>query len=312
MSAPLVHIVTLNWNGLADTLECLESIDRLTYTNVKAIVVDNASDNNEADTIQNAFPDAIVLKQSENLGFCGGCNAGVKYALENNADFVMLLNNDTLVSPDLIQNLLDGIEGIENVGAVSPLIMYYPATDRIWFSKAEWLPERATFSLSPGDHEIEELQDKIPYPTQFACGCCLLAPANVFRSQGVLDERYFAFYDEAEWCARIRRNGFESYVVPSATIYHKVSRSTPSRVAAYLMARNRLLWMKENLPMRERWRSNRFFIKDVLGCLANLMHLTKEHNPRPYSRAVLLGYRDYFLRKFYKWDKAVEPKLFDP
>src|SRR5204862_2103450 len=123
--------------------------------------------------------------------------------------------------------------------------------------------ERAAFTLAFDPRGIDELQKGSPYTTQFACGCCLLAPANVFRKEGLLDERYFAFFDEAEWCERIRRHGLESYVVPKAVVYHKVSRSTPSRVAAYLMARNRLLWMKENLPIGVRWKSTGYLIKDL-------------------------------------------------
>jgi len=311
MNPPSVHIVILNWNGLADTLECLESIERLCYPNVKTIVVDNGSGSIEAESIQQAFPGVKVLKQSENLGFCGGCNIGIEYALNHNADYIMLLNNDALVLPDLIEKLLSGLSGLENVGAVSPLIFYYPAVDKIWFSRAKWIPERAAFSLAPDRRGTTELQNDPPYRTEFACGCCLLAPADVFRKEGLLDERYFAFYDEAEWCSRIRRNGLESYVIPSATVYHKGSRSTPSRVAAYLMTRNRLLWMKENLSIGERWKSRSYLIRDIGGNIANLLGLTKEHQPRQRSQAVLLGYRDYFLRKFYKWDKAVEAKLFD-
>jgi len=311
VSSPSVYIVILNWNGLDDTLECLASIAKLSYSNVKTIVVDNGSEDDQAAVIAEAFPNITVLAQPENLGFCGGCNVGIKEALEKNADFVMLLNNDTLVSPDLIESILDGISGIEKIGAVSPLILNYPQTDKVWFAKAQWIPERAEFSLDPEQRDVDELLGKDPYRSLFACGCCLVAPADVFRSEGLLDERYFAFFDEAEWCFRIRRKGLESYVVPSAVVYHKGSQSTPSSVAGYLMTRNRMLWMKENLTFGLRLKSLSYLLRDIFGNLANILGLTKEHQSRQYSRAVILGYRDYFLRKFYKWDKSAEATLFD-
>src|SRR5215203_3182643 len=108
METPSVHIIILNWNGLADTLECLASIRRLTYPNVRVKVIDNASANNEAEIIEKSFPEVEVLKQKENLGFCGGCNVGMKRAIEQGAGFVMLLNNDSLVSPGLIEALIEG------------------------------------------------------------------------------------------------------------------------------------------------------------------------------------------------------------
>jgi len=121
---PSINIIILNWNGIADTIECLDSIGKLTYPNVTAIVVDNGPKEDPAKQIAGAFPGAVVLPQKENLGLCGGCNVGIKYALDNGADYVMLLNNDALVTPDLVENLIAGFEKAGNAGAVSPLIRW--------------------------------------------------------------------------------------------------------------------------------------------------------------------------------------------
>lgn len=310
MNLPAVYIVILNWNGLEDTLECISSLEKLTYTNVKIIVVDNGSGNNEAETIEQKFPAATVLKQAENIGFCGGCNVGIKYALENNADYVMLLNNDTLVSLDLLGNLLTGMNDLDNVGAISPLILWYPEKEKIWFSHAEWKKERAAFSLFKATDNYSKLKDSSPYETEFTCGCCLFASADMFRQEGLFDERYFAFFDEAEWCARLKRKDFKFYVVPTATIFHKGSRSTPGLVSTYLMTRNRLLWMKENLSFRNRLQSFPFLTKNLLGQFLNILGLTKEHMSKQHSRAIIQGYKDYFLGNFYKWDKKTEKIIF--
>src|SRR5215203_1246099 len=258
MNLPLVHIIILNWNGLNDTSECLAAIKKLTYPNVHVQVIDNASKNGEAEIIEQRFPEVEVLKQTENLGFCGGCNAGMKKALAENADFVMLLNNDAIVSPNLIEALVEGYEGLENPGAVSPVIFKYPETDKIWFSiarwEAFWKTGEAKFRLAL-DEDYASLKDKNPYETEFACGCCLFVSTDVIKRIGLFDERYFAFFDEAEWCVRMKKQGFTSYIVPSAFMYHKVGGSTPSLVSIYLLARNRLLWMKENLSFRQKIKS---------------------------------------------------------
>src|SRR5215207_2496677 len=109
-----VHIIILNWNGLENTLECLASVRELSYPNLRVHVVDNASANDEAEIIEKKFSEVNVLRQTENLGFCGGCNAGIKQALAEDADFVMLLNNDALVLPDLIEKLVEAYEKLEN------------------------------------------------------------------------------------------------------------------------------------------------------------------------------------------------------
>jgi len=310
MKSPTVHIVTLNWNGLEDTLECLESISKLTYPAVTTVVVDNGSRNQEAETIENRFPEAVLLKQSENLGFCGGCNAGIRYAMNNGADYVMLLNNDTLVPPDLLEKLFAGLNGLEKVGAVSPIILEYPETEKIWFSRARWEPERALFSLADGNEGYEDIAETTPYNSEFASGCCLLTPIQTFKTGGLLDERYFAFYDEAAWCSHIRRLGFESFVIPSAFMYHKVSKGTPALVSTYLLSRNRLLWMKENLNLAARARSFGYLAKEVTWHACNLLGLTKEHYSKQHSRALLQGYKDYFRRRFNRWNERTEAIIF--
>jgi GT2 family glycosyltransferase len=306
VNANKVSIVILNWNGLDDTLECLASIDKLIYRNVAVIVVDNASRNNQAETISKAFPSAIILPQPENLGFCGGCNVGIEYAIENNADYVMLLNNDTLVPTDLIERLLSGIENLDSVAAVSPVILEHPNTDKVWYSDARWVAGEAQFRLARPEATYEEISAREPFETEFACGCCMLIPVPVLKKVGLLDERYFAFYEEAAWCAKARREGLRSYVVPSAVMYHKVSRSTPALVSTYLLTRNRLLWMKENLPLATRLRSLPYLLKEIAWHSANLFGVTQTYYSKEHSRAAVQGYKDYFSRKFFKWNRVAE------
>jgi GT2 family glycosyltransferase len=309
MTAPSVHIITLNWNGLADTLECLASLGTLSYPNVRVHVVDNSSATDEAAVIAKRFPTANVMRQCENLGFCRGNNVAIERALSEGADFVMLLNNDTLVEPDLLDALLEGSEGLANVGAVSPVILEHPARKRIWFSRSVWEPARAQFSLSRQEDDDAVLQHSAPYTSEFACGCCMMVSAEVLRQIGLLDERYFAFYEEAEWCARMKRGSLQSYVVPSARIYHKVSRSTPGLVSTYLLTRNRLMWMRENLPLTVRVRSLPYLSKELVWHLCNAAGVRLNNRmgySRAHSLALVEGWKDYLLGRSGKWGEGTE------
>jgi GT2 family glycosyltransferase len=309
MDLPAVHIITLNWNGLADTLECLASLRTLSYPNVRVHVVDNGSRSTEAEVIAERFPGVDLTRLPENLGFCRGNNLAIEKALCQEADFILLLNNDTLVEPDLLDALLKESEGLEAVGAVSPIIMEHPERERVWFSRAVWEPARAQFRLSRPEDDYAELRNAPPYTSAFACGCCMLVSAEVVRQIGLLDERYFAFYDEAEWCARMKRRGLRCYVVPSARIYHRVSRSTPGLVSTYLLTRNRLRWMRENLSVFVRAQSMPYLSRELfwhLGNAAGAKLRNRASYSRAHSRALVEGWKDYLLGRGGKWSRTAE------
>jgi GT2 family glycosyltransferase len=305
-----VSVVLLNWNGLEDTLECLGSLEKLRHPVLEVIVVDNGSENGEAEAIREAFPDAVLLPQSENLGFCGGCNVGIRHAVANGADYVLLLNNDTLAPPELIDRLLDAASRLGDVAAISPIILEYPDKDKVWFSRADWSAERAQFSLVGAGQDFSRLSQLDPYESEFACGCCMLIPVANIQKIGLLDERYFAFYEEAAWCAKAKRHGLTSYTAPSAVMYHKVSRSTPSLVSKYLLTRNRLLWMKENLSLKLRLRSLKYLFVEFAWHTRNLFGREGGQFTRTESNVVVRGYLDYFRGRFYKWSPATEELLF--
>jgi hypothetical protein len=273
--------------------------------------------NGEAEIIKKEFPEVTVLEQSENLGFCGGCNAGMREALKEGADFVMLLNNDTVLSPTLIETLVCEYEKLDKPGAVSPVILHYPETEKVWFSiakwEADWKSGETGFRLTL-DEGYETLKLRAPYLTEFACGCCLFVSKAVINDVGLFDERYFAFYDEAEWCARMKRLGYESYIIPSAVMYHKVGGSTPNLLMTYLLTRNRLLWMSENLPLGKKLRSFPVLLKELTWHLlnhANLIPEKRRHDSRQHSKVYLQGWKDYAFKRFGKWGSKTEKVIFD-
>ena len=317
METPLVSIVVLNWNGLNDTLDCLQSIRQVTYANKKIIVVDNASANDEAAVIETSYPEVIVLREKENLGFCGGCNAGMKKAIEEKSDYIMLLNNDALLSPDVLGKLVHNYQQLKNPGAISPVILHYPEKEKVWFSIAKWESRwkrgEAEFRLSYNEN-YTDIKDKQPYESEFACGCCLFVSVEIINKIGLLDERYFAYYEEAAWCAKMRRQGYPSYVIPSAFMYHKVAPAKPNLVMTYLATRNRLLWMAGNLPFAKKLRSWPCLFKELTWNIINVFGLfpkRKQHVSQQYSRAFLRGWADYLLGRFGKWNKQTERIIFN-
>lgn len=308
MSPPSVHIVILNWNGLKDTLECLASLRGQRYPELKIHVVDNGSEKDEAEVIESHYPEVSVLRQEKNLGFCGGNNVGIKRALAGGADYVLILNNDTIVPPDCISELMHGLLQQETVGSASPLILRYPDTDVIWFAGTVWENKTAGLRVPLGGQPQSQLTSAEPFTTNVACGCCLLAPSSVWREVGLFDERYFAYYEEADWSRRVQNAGLDCYVIPSATLYHKVTRSTPSVVCTYMMARNRLLWMKDHLSSRERISSLTYLIKEAFWNLCNV-GLGIYHDRPPlapaHSKAMLIAWWDFIRGKFGTWPDRI-------
>lgn len=243
---PKVMILILNWNGLDDTLACLASLADLDYPDCQIAVVDNGSNDGSPTGIREHFPEVTVIENRENLGFVGGNNVGLRHALERGAAYALLLNNDTEVAPDFLRRLVDAAEADASIGIVGPTIYYYDQPDLIWSAggaidrrrgetRMIGLNKRDTGQFGPG-----------PRPVDFVTGCALLAKRAVIEQVGLLDERFFAYYEEAEWCVRVRQAGFKIIHVPQAKIWHKIPLDArdSSPVVHYYMVRNQLLFLK--------------------------------------------------------------------
>jgi len=243
---PLVEIIVLNWNGLSDTLDCLTSLQGLDYPNYGVIVVDNGSVDGSVEAIQAQFPAVTLIETGENLGYTGGNNAGLRYTLARGADYVLLLNNDTEVAPDSVSRLVDAAEADPSVGVAGPTIYYYDRPDVIWSAGGaiDWR-QGWTHMVGLDESDIGQLGHE-PREVDFVTGCALLIKKAVLERVGLLDDRFFAYYEETEWCVRIARAGYRIIHVPQAKIWHKISpgAQSDSPVVHYYMTRNRLLFLK--------------------------------------------------------------------
>ena len=257
MASPLIWIVVLNWNGLSDTLTCLESLQRLTYGRRRVVVVDNGSRDESVATLRRmaAPPDVELIESGSNLGYAGGNNLGIRHALAHGADFVLVLNNDTTVDPSLLDELLAAAEQNPAAGCFAPWIFYMHDPERLWFTRTEWAREDSAFT-APGKGRLASELPSDPAPTEYACGAAMFFRAGVARRIGMLDERFFLVYEDADWGFRARRAGFECISVPAARVWHKVGTSFGSEASplrTYFSSRNKLLWAEKNLSRGE-WR----------------------------------------------------------
>ena len=295
-------VILLNWNGYTDTVVCVESLIA-NDPQWKIYIVDNASANNEAQKLQLKFPQVAVLSQNENLGFCEGNNVGIRHALADGANYIAILNNDTIVSEMSLTKLLADYISLPEAGAISPVILQYPETNNVWFVKAEWQPARLQFSMNPDNESFEKIKGRKPWESYFANGCCLLTSAKVLNDVGLMDQRYFAYYDEADWCNRMKKKGYKSYVTAATYIYHVKHHSNYNKVSLYLLTRNRLLWMKENLLLSERRNAFPYLFKEFNWHLLNVLGFVKGEYTRDLSRAYLYGWLDFKLKRFGRWNK---------
>jgi len=299
----VLGIIVLNWNGFDKTVKCLQSLTQSNLSNARIYVVDNASANNEADAIAHQFPQVTILPQLENTGFCKGNNIGIQRAMQDGADLIVLLNNDTIVPAEAINKLAAEFLKIPDAGAISPVLLQYPEIEHAQFIRASWDSDRAQFVMNPEKKTYADVEKSAPWKSEFANGCCLLTSTDVIKKVGLLDERYFAYYDEADWCRRLEKVGFSSYVSAASFIYHVKDASIKhTRISTYLLTRNRLLWMSENLTLSERAKSLRYLSKEFVWHALNLLSIVKGNYPKDVSKAYLLGWMDFKLRRLGRWN----------
>ena len=229
---PLTFVIILNWNGKTDTLECLRSLATVTARHVRTVVVDNGSHDDSAGAIRKAFPGTEVLEAGTNLRFAGGNNLGIRHALHHGAEQIVLLNNDTTVDPDFIGRLTERLRATPGAGVAAPKILYYTDPGVIWYAGGEVSFWTGTMRHA-GIREPDSDRFRIPAETAYASGCCFLAAREVFDKIGLLDETYFMYAEDADWCMRARRAGYRIMFEPRARIWHKVSVSAGGHLSGF-------------------------------------------------------------------------------
>lgn len=244
---PRVGIVILNRNGLEDTLACLESLAQADYPAPDIVIVDNGSTDDSPTIIRRRYPNTTVLEMHRNLGFTGGNNTGLRYLLERGVEWALLLNNDTEVAPDMLRMLVHAAGAEESIGIAGPTIYFYDAPDTIWSAGGRFDRRTGeTHMLGLGRRDGGQSDTDRPRDVDFVTGCALLIKRDVLEQVGLLDDRFYLYYEEAEWCARVRRAGYRIIHVPEARMWHKIPLDgrTSSPMVHYYMTRNRFLFLR--------------------------------------------------------------------
>ena len=314
-------MIVLNWNGRDDSIACLESLEKIDYPNHDVIVVDNGSTDGSVAAMTHRFPRLEIIETGRNLGFAEGNNTGIRVALDRGADYVFLLNNDTIVHPSLLRELLAAAERCPDGGIFCAKIFYHAEPTRIWYGGAKWFEESMRFRHFYEERQIRADERGVA-AVDYACGCALLVKSPVLRKVGLLDPKFFLTYEDTDLCFRARRAGFACYYVPAAVLWHKISTSfggADSPLFVYFMTRNLLLWGERHLPLRQRFRLYRSVwwelkrellpksginehkegaIRRFLAEPLNFATVVRSNLREPRKRAMAWGILHYVIRHF--------------
>ena len=246
---PLVSIIALNWNTHSVTCDFLKSIrENCTYPNIEVIIVDNASDDDPTSLFQSSFPGLQVIRNERNLGFSGGNNIGIRKA---KGDFLFIVNNDTEFTPGLLEGLLDIFRQYPDAGVVSPKFHYYFQKGTIEYAGYENVNPFTGRNGMIGCREKDEGQYDEVKITHYAHGGGMMVSRKVIEEVGPLYEPFFLYYEEFDWCTKIKKAGYKIYYQPKSLIYHKESMTTgkSSPLKTFYITRNRILFMRRNAPL---------------------------------------------------------------
>ncbi|MFA6047397.1 MAG: glycosyltransferase family 2 protein [Parcubacteria group bacterium] len=242
---PKIFILVLNYNGAACIGACLNSIFKINYPNFEVVVVDNASTDGSLELARRQFSRCHFIKNESNIGFSAGNNVGIKFALERMADWILLLNQDTLVFENFLDKLLEAAHDDPQAGILSPVIM--SDSKKIWFSggKIDWWKMRTT--------HLRYIKRTLPYETEFISGCAMFIRSNVFRQTGLLDEDFFLYWEDADFSFRAKKDGFSLLVVPESRIIHLEKSEEKKESKVYWLVISGLMFFQKNSSGLLRW-----------------------------------------------------------
>lgn len=240
-------IIILNWNGLSDTVECVRSCLELEYAPYEIVIVDNGSADGSETVLRETFPEVKVIQTGRNLGYAGGNNAGIRHAVMEGADYIWLLNNDTVAHPRALDALVGQAKQDPSIGIVGSKICCYADRSRLLYAGG-----RVDMGTGVTEHigygRIDDGSFDQTAETDYITGCSLLVKREVIENIGLMNEDYFLYFEETEWCVQAQRSGYRLIYAPQSVVYHKESATVRKFAGAmlYYLVRNRLLFLQRN------------------------------------------------------------------
>ncbi len=279
---PKVYIIIVNYNGVNDTIECIDSLRKITYSNYQVVIVDNASTDDSYNMLRKYVINEVILIAEYNGGFSAGNNIGIRYSIEQNADYCLLLNNDTTVEPNFLSILVDSAEKKRGSVLTSKILMYDDKT-RIWYAGGVY---NSIFgrTIHRGIGDLDEGQYNHGEKVSFVSGCCMLLPISIINSIGLMDEKYFLYCEDLAYCLDILNAGYDLFYEPSSVIYHKVGSSSgkTTNTTVYYTVRNKCYVI------------NKYSSHKYISMLYHYVECTKRIIFGEYSlRTVFNAFKDY-------------------
>lgn len=256
MKHPKVSIIILNWNGVEDTIDCIESLKKITYSNYEIIVVDNASEGNDVEILKQKYKKEIsIIENNDNKGFAIANNIGIKKALRKGTDYLLLLNNDTIVDSLFLDELIKISENNKQIGIIGPKIYYMNPPNKIWSigGKINWYFGHWQIGGDKDDNgEYEDIED-----VDFITGACMLIKKDTIKKIGLLPTDYFLQWEDIDYCTKAKNIGLKCICLPKSKIWHKVSASFKRNNISYPQVE---LGFKNRIIFRKKFLSNSKFI----------------------------------------------------
>ncbi len=287
---PKVVIIIVTYNRLNVLKDCILSLLKTRYENYKIVIVDNASKDGTTDAIQSFFPSVKIIRNEKNLGYTGGNNKGIKWALNQNCDYIMILNDDVVVEPDFIKNLVNVAQGDRRIGLACPKLLCFEIPTKFF-------KEYGGYNYYLGINRQPLLKTNYPTEIELVPGASILIRKETIQKIGLMDENFFLYFDEGDLCYRTKKAGFKMMFVPSAIAYHKVSESFSGRtnpVVLYYSTRNELLLARKHLNflLFVMFWMPRFVFRIVQYSIA-----TRDVKP---AKSMIRGFLDFTKGKFGK------------
>jgi GT2 family glycosyltransferase len=279
MSQPLVSIITINYDQPEVTAAMLQSLSLLKYNNWEVIVVDNASPKYSSVGLKKDFPFITHISSPVNLGFAGGNNIGLHYA---KGDYIFFLNNDTEVTPDLVSELVIYLQAHSECGIACPKIKYYHTPDKIQYAGAVGLHPLTSRSYDIGYMQKDKGQFNDTRKTDLPNGAAMMIPNKLIKKIGQMSEMFFLYYEELDWAARFKKEGYSVHYVGNAEVFHKESLATGknSPFKTFYLYRNRFLYVRRNYQGVKWFVASTFFV-----LISTPVHMVKHLAKKEFGHA---------------------------
>ena len=288
---PLVVIILINYNRLEDTLDCLKSLQTVKFDNFKIIVVDNASKLNPVPHLKKHFPEAIYIRSEKNLGFTGGNNLGLSKAYELDPKYIFLLNNDTIVSENILSELFDFMEANPDTGLIGPVNYYFESPNIVAFAGGNLNRNNGMMTFLYPDTKLPNIKKKV-INCSFIIGSAMFIRTDLIKKIGGFYNEYFLTSEESELCVKVADLGYKLSIITTCGIWHKISRTmeAESELSNYFIFRNKLWFIKRNAK-KITFKDSMGLVKYIIICL--LSFTVKKRN-FPAAKGIIEGIYDFF------------------